>query len=312
MFPGAFAKFDIGDRVFVGRISSVFKSDRSWTVESDMYGGPSKKLRALNDVWLTVNAVVTTSDEVSYFGMKHIGSSGGFDDITKENAVLLGAEFAVPINMISASATVRVHRHERDPLLYEGENHSCCPDDQDHQHTGESQLGLDVWHMAVPETESKINRFAIFNKWVKIFDHHRRQEHAARSGMNRGLRKRMNLDAKKNEDLITRPLQIQIHILKLIPSDHIDKTPAEAELEAGEIDVSDITTVAVASSCQSEDGKVLTINVDFYIDKFGVFRTTHRSAGAMYLTFHNMNCKGRDQIRNHFVVGFSPNGAGVD
>lgn len=55
--------------------------------------------------------------------------------------------------------------------------------------------------------------------------------------------------------------------------------------------------------------RTIGICVDFYIDKFGVFRTTHRSAGGMYLTIHNQEYQGRDQPRNHFVLGFTPNGA---
>lgn len=44
-------------------------------------------------------------------------------------------------------------------------------------------------------------------------------------------------------------------------------------------------------------------------DRFGVFRTAHRTTGGIYLTILNLNHRGRDQPRNHNLCGFVPNGA---
>lgn len=52
----------------------------------------------------------------------------------------------------------------------------------------------------------------------------------------------------------------------------------------------------------------LGVALDLYCDEFGVYRTTHRSAGGLYTTLMNLNHRGRDQPRNHACQGFLPNG----
>lgn len=106
-----------------------------------------------------------------------------------------------------------------------------------------------------------------------------------------------------------------IVIYRLVSIFHCPKTLTEGEIEKEEILFTDLhyqprpTTNSEEMDVGEAREKVITVDIDFYIDKFGIFRTTHRSVGGMYMFLHNQNHRGRDQPRNHFVLGFTPNGA---
>ncbi|RPA82937.1 hypothetical protein BJ508DRAFT_325096 [Ascobolus immersus RN42] len=287
----------------------------------------------MNDVWLTVNPILTSKSEVSYFGVRHSDKTL-FDDIDSHNAIILLADFALPIDALTGQADVRIHRHvkpDENGIIIEGpidvpgikgpvtavdpaetsaiEMFDCCK----MRHEDSSEAGIDVWNIITPENESKLDRFALFNNWARNFDHNKStvttnaESEAENHGPTvLGRRPRRKKDKDKPRPP-SKPLNICPRVLRLVSAEHLPKTLAEDEIDAGEIGTTE--TISIPYDELHKRPRVITLCVDFYIDKFGVFRTTHRSSGAMYLTFHNMNYKGRDQVRNHFVVGFSPNGA---
>lgn len=303
-------KFNIGDRIVEARINGVYKSNRDWKVEPIMWGGSASRVKAIEHVWLSVNPILKSRDDIAYFGINKFDSSI-YDDISTENASILLTEFALPIDSLMGDANVVIHRHER-PI--EGESSpsdsECCNDNSDSEEPPcDNSKTTHVWTVSVPENGSKLDRFALFNRWEKTFDHHSRPK--ADDGtrkLSRTEKRRAAEAQRKLDQNLASPLPMGVRVEKLISSVHVRKTLCEAEIEAGEFGQYEM--VSIPAGCRDpQRPKVMTLCIDFYIDKFGVFRTTHRSAGAMYLTFHNMNFKGRDQVRNHFVVGFTPNGA---
>ncbi|RPA70747.1 hypothetical protein BJ508DRAFT_336847 [Ascobolus immersus RN42] len=114
---------------------------------------------------------------------------------------------------------------------------------------------------------------------------------------NRSLRRQGERLAKRYET------KLRLVFVRLIHAGHLRETLAELELRKGEFSWDDLQA--------SKDGKKpprIGVYVDFYVDKFGVFRTMHRSAGGLYTTLLNLNFRGRDQPRNHACEGFLPNG----
>ncbi|RPA74411.1 hypothetical protein BJ508DRAFT_333120 [Ascobolus immersus RN42] len=97
--------------------------------------------------------------------------------------------------------------------------------------------------------------------------------------------------------------KLRVLFVKLIHAGHLRETLAELEFRKGEFNWDDLE--------DSKEGRKpprIGVYVDFYVDKFGIFRTTHRSAGGLYTTLLNLNFRGRDQPRNHACQGFLPNG----
>lgn len=126
---------------------------------------------------------------------------------------------------------------------------------------------------------------------------------------------------------------------RLISTRHLRKTPAEDEIAKGEIDIGDIffdmpraqDPPAMTDENENQDReqdnpaipttqrestqanrrirrKKMCVSIDFYTDKFGLFRTTHRNSGGMYVTVLNLDYTDRDQPRNHHLLGFTPFG----
>ncbi|RPA72063.1 hypothetical protein BJ508DRAFT_335411 [Ascobolus immersus RN42] len=87
---------------------------------------------------------------------------------------------------------------------------------------------------------------------------------------------------------------------RLISAGHCRKTSAELEIEKGEIDL---------DALGASEIPVKGIVIDLYSDKFGVFRTAHRTTGGVYMTLLNLDYRGRDQCQNHTLCGFIPHGA---
>ena len=48
--------------------------------------------------------------------------------------------------------------------------------------------------------------------------------------------------------------------------------------------------------------------IDLYYDDFGTFRTVYHSLGGLYVQFGNMPLELRQQLKNHFLLGFVPFG----
>ncbi|RPA75215.1 hypothetical protein BJ508DRAFT_332334 [Ascobolus immersus RN42] len=114
----------------------------------------------------------------------------------------------------------------------------------------------------------------------------------------RSLRRQNQRLAKKY-----RETKLKVRFERLVHAGHLRETLAEIEFRNGEFTWEDLQA--------SQDGLQpprVGVSVDFYVDKFGVFRTTHRSAGGIYTTLLNLNFHGRDQPRNHACQGFLPNG----
>jgi hypothetical protein len=58
----------------------------------------------------------------------------------------------------------------------------------------------------------------------------------------------------------------------------------------------------------SPNMKVFKFFIDLYYDDFGTFRTVYHSLGGLYVQFGNMTLKLRQQLKNHFLIGFVPFG----
>lgn len=54
--------------------------------------------------------------------------------------------------------------------------------------------------------------------------------------------------------------------------------------------------------------RVLKIFIDIYYDNFGTYRNVYHSLGGVYIQVGNMPYDMRQQLRNHFVLGFVPFG----
>ncbi|PKK59386.1 hypothetical protein RhiirC2_794903 [Rhizophagus irregularis] len=52
--------------------------------------------------------------------------------------------------------------------------------------------------------------------------------------------------------------------------------------------------------------RVLKIFIDIYYDDFGTYRNVYHSLGGVYIQVGNMPFDMRQQLRNHFVLGFVP------
>lgn len=98
----------------------------------------------------------------------------------------------------------------------------------------------------------------------------------------------------------------KILVHELLHTKHLRYLLAEDEIRRGEVSMDDLML-------DREIGiKHIGLVIDCYTDAFGPFRTTHRSCGGIYLSLHNLNAAGRDQPRNHHLVGFVPNGGSFD
>ncbi|RPA73174.1 hypothetical protein BJ508DRAFT_334297 [Ascobolus immersus RN42] len=116
---------------------------------------------------------------------------------------------------------------------------------------------------------------------------------------NRSLRRddiRLKSKYEKDSGIITK-------VVRLIHCGHLRETLCELEMRRKEF-----TWDELEKSKRGELPTRVGLMMDFYCDKFGVFRTTHRSSGGLYTTLLNLNYRGRDQPRNHSCVGFIPNG----
>ncbi|RPA82405.1 hypothetical protein BJ508DRAFT_325673 [Ascobolus immersus RN42] len=150
-----------------------------------------------------------------------------------------------------------------------------------------------IREMIVPEKGSRFdNQLFIREAPVQTFQNQEPYE-------NRGLRHvaARLISAYETETKIT------VKLVRLISCGHLREVLAELEIRANEFTWDELQ--------KSKDGLLpprLGLMMDFYCDKFGVFRTTHRSSGGLYATLMNLNYRGRDQPRNHACVGFIPNG----
>ncbi|RPA78517.1 hypothetical protein BJ508DRAFT_329142 [Ascobolus immersus RN42] len=98
----------------------------------------------------------------------------------------------------------------------------------------------------------------------------------------------------------------KIIVHELVHTRHLRYLLAEDEIRKGEVSMAKLQE-------DSENGKKhIGVVIDFYTDKFGTFRTTHRSSGGMYSGLNNLNQAGRDQPRNHSLLGFVPNGGSFE
>ncbi|CAB4440300.1 unnamed protein product [Rhizophagus irregularis] len=58
--------------------------------------------------------------------------------------------------------------------------------------------------------------------------------------------------------------------------------------------------------------QTLKIFIDLYFDDFGTFRTSYHSLGGLYVQFGNFPLKLRQQLKNHFLIGFVPFGGNFE
>jgi hypothetical protein len=54
------------------------------------------------------------------------------------------------------------------------------------------------------------------------------------------------------------------------------------------------------------------IAIQIYTDKFGIFRTTHRNAGGIYMSILNLPLNLRSQLKNWLLLGFTPYGSSFE
>jgi hypothetical protein len=54
------------------------------------------------------------------------------------------------------------------------------------------------------------------------------------------------------------------------------------------------------------------IAIQIYTDKFGIFRTTHRNAGGIYMSILNLPLRMRSQLKNWLLLGFTPYGSAFE
>jgi len=54
------------------------------------------------------------------------------------------------------------------------------------------------------------------------------------------------------------------------------------------------------------------IAIQIYTDKFGIFRTTHRNAGGIYMSILNLPLKVRSLLKNWLLLGFTPYGSAFE
>lgn len=98
----------------------------------------------------------------------------------------------------------------------------------------------------------------------------------------------------------------KIIVSDIVHTRHLRTLLAEDELRKEEISMDRL------QQYREEGTKYIGVAIDLYTDKFGPYRTTHRSVGGIYLNLHNLNAAGRDQPRNHSLCGFIPNGGSFD
>jgi hypothetical protein len=54
------------------------------------------------------------------------------------------------------------------------------------------------------------------------------------------------------------------------------------------------------------------IAIQIYTDKFGIFRTTHRNAGGIYMSILNLPLRMRSLLKNWLLLGFTPYGSAFE
>ncbi|RPA76254.1 hypothetical protein BJ508DRAFT_331326 [Ascobolus immersus RN42] len=336
VFPGATVLLHMGTFLLPARISGVFESDRIWEKFSAETGEKFKS-HALNKIWLTVNPVLVTSDDLSFFGVEDSKSRevimegmGPMEGRTQKGVLLLH-DFVVPVDSVVAPVVIRLRRTTEDGRAVT----DTAVDMRDYLQSINKPMadGLeyDVREMVVPERESSINHLLLHHTFVSkqglIYSSHKqasgrtwkdpppsssRVTRATTAGASPGPKTASPLMPSSPSKGKGVKRKTTIVVYKRISISHCSKALGEGEIEKGEIDFSDLLFVEGSTRERGVDANgdtIITVCIDYYIDKFGVFRTTHRSVGGMYMTFHNLNHKGRDQSRNHFVMGFSPNGA---
>ncbi|CAG8491450.1 306_t:CDS:2, partial [Racocetra fulgida] len=58
--------------------------------------------------------------------------------------------------------------------------------------------------------------------------------------------------------------------------------------------------------------KTFKFMIDIYNDDFGTYRNVYHSLGGIYIQIDNMPLELRQQLKNHFIVGFVPFGGHFD
>lgn len=124
---------------------------------------------------------------------------------------------------------------------------------------------------------------------------------------------------------------------RLVSTSHLRKTLTEDEIGNGELVLDELyfdrdhapdagqaapdpespsqdspNAESIDTHTRKKKRRKIGISIDFFTDKFGIFRTTHRSSGGMYITIMNLDYKDRDQPRNHSLLGFTPFGASFE
>ena len=70
--------------------------------------------------------------------------------------------------------------------------------------------------------------------------------------------------------------------------------------------------VTILSSLPLHDMKVFKFMIDIYNDDFGTYRNVYHSLGGIYIQIGNMPFNLRKQLKNHFIIRFTPFGGHFD
>lgn len=243
-------------------------------------------------------------------------------------------DFTLPLDALVRQVDIRLRRVTSDNIPISDVTESVREFLRSMRKPMASDIQYEVTKMAVPERDSNVCHLHCFNHFVSkqttIFSGAKQAQariwKTPPPAPTRETRARSAASPVPSSPRLTKSgkkKEVWIVVSRLLDIFHCPKTLTEGEIEKGEIELKDLlytehprqpqpidrTLTDTLTEVQPENEKVLTVCIDYYIDKFGVFRTTHRSVGGIYMTLHNLDHRGRDQPRNHYVLGFTPNGA---
>ncbi|RPA74127.1 hypothetical protein BJ508DRAFT_333369 [Ascobolus immersus RN42] len=327
VFPGSTVLAHMGTFLLPCRITGVFSSDRLWNKYSPE-NGEKFKSTSLNNIWVTVNPVLVTFEDLAFFGIEEPKSM----DILKatfqpreamiQKGILLLHEFVLPVDALVQPVEILLRRVSKDGSVVSDISHDMKTFLATVRKPITAPITYEVTDMVVPERESSINNLHLLNHFVakqgliygsggkKAVERTWKAPPAPPTMTTRGRTAGASPTPPPSPSKTTpgRKGKTTIVVARLVSIFHCPRTLTEGEIEKGEIHFRDLLFTDNPAVDTNGD-KVITVCIDYYIDKFGVFRTTHRNVGGMYMTMHNLNVRGRDQPRNHFVLDFSPNGA---
>ncbi|RPA82971.1 hypothetical protein BJ508DRAFT_325129 [Ascobolus immersus RN42] len=304
------------------RIAEIYKR-QSQTKKKDRFGS----------IWALVNPILIRHSDLEFYGVgtQSQKSNFAFSMLTtvesqqdEVNCYIVMAEFKIPVELLFGRANVFIKRSRNDQPRFDISAPTCEPDDQ-------LQMALfTVKGIVVPEDDSRYDDSFIVEHFSQkpdgkdsrgrdSKDNTKSSSIASpspvrRSGRQRSQSYNSGCGSSDSDSATTtkgppskrgrKSCEVSIiTFTDIVDPKHLRKTMAEEELENGEVNL-----VELCKESDTDPIRRICLNLDWYFDEFGVFRTTHRKTGALYITPHNLDPAGRDQPRNHSVIGFVPAG----